>query len=233
MKLTPHAIAVAAVAVLAGGVAQAQDNIFKIGLIRYDTHSETSGLSASAAGNPIQLPPGDATTTDATTLLLTYERMLMPNVGLEFVVGIPPEIKANADGNLAAALRQLGYGTDILSAKNVSPTVLLNYHFGQPGDVWRPYLGAGINYTRFTSIKSSLPTDSISMSSSTGLAIQAGVNYAVDKNWGLFASIARVDTKTDVDAVVSAGVLAPVPVTIKTSVDLKPWTYAFGAYWAF
>ena len=34
------------------------------------------------------------------------------------------------------------------------------------------------------------------MSDSTGLALQAGVNYAISKDWGLFASIAKIDVKS-------------------------------------
>jgi outer membrane protein len=231
MKLTPHAIAIAAALLLAGGVAQAQDNIFKIGLIRYTTHSKTNGLAVSP---PVPALAGsDAETDDATTLLLAYERMFAPNIGVELVLGIPPKITATATGPLAAAIAG-PYGTDVLSAKNVSPTVILNYHFGQPGDTLRPYLGAGINYTRFASIRSSLPTDSISMSSSTGLAIQAGVNVAVDKTWGWYASIAKVNTKSDVTAVVSTGALGnPVPLTVTTTVDFKPVTYSAGLLFRF
>jgi outer membrane protein len=216
------AFGLATAAVLASGAAQAQNNVFKFGVTRYDTHSSTNGLTAT----PPVLPAGsDAETTDATTVIFVYERTLTPNIGAEIVLGIPPTIKANATGPIS------GLG-EILSAKNVSPTLLFNYYFGQPGDVWRPYLGAGINYTRFTDVKSTLQTTKLEMSDSWGLALQAGVNYAVDKQWGLFASVARVDTKSDVEATATIpGV--PVPVNIKTTVDFAPWTYSFGVTFKF
>ena len=118
--------------------AQAQDNIFKVGAIRYTTNSKTNGIQG------VGVPPGaDAETGDATTLLLTYERALTPNIGVELVIGVPPKISAKATGTVAFL------GDDVLSAKNVAPTLLVNYHFGAPGDAWRPYVGAGINYTKF------------------------------------------------------------------------------------
>ena len=40
----------------------------------------------------------------------------------------PPRIKARATGSVAFL------GDDVLSAKNVAPTLFLNYHFGAPGD---------------------------------------------------------------------------------------------------
>ena len=133
-------------------------------------------------------------------------------------IGIPPTIEADATGSVAFL------GDNILSAKNVSPTLLFNYYFGAPGDTWRPHVGAGINYARFTDIKSSLAPQ-VDMSDSWGLALQAGINFAIDKQWGLFASVARVDVKSDVVAVAST--------VLTTSIDFKPVTCSFGAYYRF
>lgn len=210
--------------------AQAQIDIVKVGLLRYDTTSKSSGLLTSPALPA--LAGSDAKTGDATTLLLVFERTLSPNVGVELALGIPPRIKAQATGPLQAFLAANGLSQEVLSAKNVSPTLLANYYFGAPADIWRPYVGAGINYTKFAGKRSSLPTTSLTMSDSWGLALQAGVNYAIDRQWGLFASAARIDVKSDVEAVATIpGV--PVPVSIKTSIDFRPWTYQIGASYRF
>lgn len=206
------ALAPIALALCAGG-AQAQDNVVKAGLIRYDTHSSTTGIQGAG------IPPGaDAETTDATTVIFVVERTLTPNVGVELVLGIPPRIKANATGSVA-------YLGEVLSAKNVAPTLLFNYYFGGAADTWRPYLGAGINYTKFTGIETSLPDTSVSMSDSWGWAVQAGLNYAAARNWGLFASIARVDVKSDLVAVGNT--------VLTTTIDFKPVTYSAGAWFRF
>ena len=197
---------------LAGGNASAQLNTVKAGAIYYQTHAKTSGISG------IGVPPGaDAEVGNATTALFTYEREIAPNIGVELVLGIPPTIKAKASGSVAF----LG---EVLTAKNVAPTVLVNYHFGSPGDALRPYLGAGINYTKFTNIKSTLAPD-VKMSDSTGLAIQAGIDYALSKEWGLFASIAKVRVKSDLVASGST--------VLTTTIDFKPITYSFGVSYRF
>jgi len=207
-----QAPALAAILVLATASASAQDNVFKVGAIYYQTHAKTNGISG------IGVPPGaDAEVGNATTLLLTYERAVAPNIGVEFVLGVPPTIKAKAAGPVAF----LG---EVLSAKNVAPTVLVNYHFGTAGDALRPYLGAGINYTKFTSIKSSLAPD-VKMSDSTGLAVQAGLDYALNKDWGMFASIAKVRVKSKL---VASGTTV-----LQTTIDFRPITYSFGAYYRF
>jgi len=213
MKTQLHLLALAAGLTFSVTAAQAQVNILKGGAILYETHSKTTGIKG------IGIPAGaDAKTGNATTLLLTYERLIDQNIGVELVIGIPPTIKAKATGTVAFL------GDDILSAKNVAPTLLVNYHFGQAGDTLRPYLGAGINYTRFTGIKSKL-APSVDMSDSVGLAVQAGVDYAIDKQWGLYASIAKVQVKSDLVAVAST--------VLTTTIDFKPITYSIGVSYKF
>lgn len=200
-------------AVLVCPAVQAQDNTFKLGITRYDTHSVTSGIKG------IGVPPGaDAKTGDATTVIFVYERLLMPNVGVEFVLGIPPRIKSRATGTVAFL------GGDVLSARNVAPTVLLNYHFGTAGDAWRPYVGLGVNYTKFASARSSIAPQ-VDLSDSVGLAAQLGVNYALSKQWGLFASIAAVKVKSDLVAVASS--------VLTTTIDFKPIIYSAGLSYKF
>jgi outer membrane protein len=202
-----------ALAALSGSAALAQDNVLKVGPTRYDANAKSNGIHG------IGVPPGaDVETGDATTLLFTFERMFAPDFGVELVLGVPPRIKARGTGSVAFL------GDDVLSAKNVAPTVLVNYHFNAPGDIWRPYVGAGINYTHFTSIRSSLATQ-VEMSDSWGWIVQAGVDYALNKQWGLWASVAALRVKSDVVAV-GATVLT-------TTIDFRPVTYAFGASYKF
>jgi outer membrane protein len=85
-------------------------------------------------------------------------------------------------------------------------------------------VGAGINYTKFTDIESKLPGE-VQMSDSTGLALQLGFDYAIDRNWGFFASIARVDVKSKLVAVGSS--------VLETTIDFKPITYSIGASYRF
>jgi outer membrane protein len=214
MKTTSSLALAAALALCAFG-AEAQDgnNVVKVGVTEYTTHSQTNGISG------IGVPPGaDAETGNATTVIFIYERLFTPNIGLEFVLGIPPTIKAKATGSVAFL------GDDVLSAKNLAPTVLLNYHFGAPGDTWRPYLGAGMNYTRFIDIKSKLASD-VKMGDSYGYAVQAGINYALTKDVALFASIAKLDVKSKL---VAAGATV-----LTTKIDFRPIVYSAGVAYQF
>jgi outer membrane protein len=212
-KHIPSVVAAALLAGLWAGPAAAQDWTVKVGVTRYDTTSKTTGIQG------IGVPPGaDAQTGDATTAILVIERALTPNVGAEVVLGIPPRIKARATGSVAFL------GDDVLSAKNVAPTLLVNWYFGDPGSTWRPYVGVGINYTRFAGARSRLAPQ-VELSDSVGPVVQAGVNYAVDRRWGMFASVARVDVKSDLVAVGST--------VLTTTIDFRPVTYSLGVWYRF
>jgi outer membrane protein len=209
-----------AAALLAAGTAQAQTEAkalnwtFKAGALRYDTHAKSSGI------NGIGVPPGaDVEVGDANTLVLTLERHLDANWGLEFAFGLPPRVKAKGAGSVAFL------NGEILSAKNYGPTLLLNYHFGQPGAALRPYVGAGINYTQFRGERSTLAPE-VYLNDSFGLAAHVGLDWTHhSKRWGAYVSIARVDVKTDVTAI-GATVLT-------SSLDFRPWTYSAGMLFKF
>ena len=138
-------------------------------------------------------------------------------LSVEFVLGLPPKIKAVATGPLAF----LG---EVLEARNVAPTVLVNYHFGSAGDTWRPYLGFGLNYTHFTNISTPYGWD-VKLTDSAGMAVQAGMDYAISKQWGLYASVARVDVRTKL--------VATGATVLQSKIDFRPWTYSFGASYKF
>lgn len=213
MKTPFAAIALALLLPAVPAAAQAQLDVLKAGPIRYTTDSRTTGIQG------IGIPPGaDAQTGDATTLLVTYERMIRPDFGIELVIGIPPRVKAKATGSVAFL------GDDVLSAKFIAPTLLFNYHFGQPGDTWRPYAGVGINYTRFTGIRSRLAPQ-VEMSDSWGWAAHVGVDYAINKQWGLYGSYGKERVKSDLVAVAST--------VLTTTINFRPTTYAFGVSYRF
>ena len=206
---------VATALALGAFAAQAQNNVFKVGVTRYDTHAETNGISG------IGVPAGAGVkVSDENTIILVYERLFGPNLGLELVMGVPPTLKATATGS-AAFLNATG---TVLEAENWAPTLLLNYHFFEPGATWRPYVGIGMNYTKFKDVKSSI-SDDVEMGTSWGPAAQIGINYAITKDISAFLSFAVVKVKSKV--VVSG------PTVLTTTVDFRPTVYSAGVSYKF
>ena len=87
------------------------------------------------------------------------------------------------------------------SLGNVSalpPTVTVQYHFSPEGTV-RPYVGAGINYTRFYRDDLKLGAQSLTIDkNSWGGALQAGLDFALSKNSFVNLDVKKIYMKTDV-----------------------------------
>lgn len=111
-------------------------------------------------------------------------------------------------------------GTSIGSLKHLPPTFTVQYHFN-PGQKFEPYVGAGINYTRFSSV--SLPPGLSIKKDSFGFALQAGVDVDMGNNMYLNFDLKKVQIKTDVS---SAG----------SKIDtfkVDPWLFGIGIGWRF
>lgn len=122
------------------------------------------------------------------------------------------------DKNFAAELvltthqkqRVYSNGTEIGSFKHLPPTLLMQYHFTDVQG-FKPYVGAGINYTHFSG--ESLPAGVSLDSHSWGTAWQAGLDFPLDRNWSINLDVKKVYIRTDVyDAGVNLGRLRVDPV---------------------
>ncbi len=87
-------------------------------------------------------------------------------------------------------------GTKIGTLKHLPPTLMLQYHFtGMQG--FRPYVGAGVNLTLFSSVKLANGGASIE-GSSTGLAVGAGFDVPLGGGWMFNVDVKKVQIRTDV-----------------------------------
>jgi len=85
------------------------------------------------------------------------------------------------------------------STKHLPPILSLQYHF-RPEATIRPFVGVGINYTRFLDEKLDSGAK-LSLGSSWGPAVQAGVDIALDDHWSVGGDIryARIDTRVEIN----------------------------------
>jgi len=108
------------------------------------------------------------------------------------------------DKNVAAELmltvpqKQTVYSgsTALGTFKHLPSTLLLQYHFTDL-DGYKPYLGAGINYTKISSVD--IQNGGVTLDShSWGGAVQAGVDIPLDRNWSLNFDVKKIFIRTDV-----------------------------------
>lgn len=96
-------------------------------------------------------------------------------------------------------------GSSIASARHLPPTVTVSwYPLAHQGSAFKPYVGAGLNYTFFwdetlnATGKAATGAEKLSLSSSWGLAAQLGFDYSLNDHWGVGAAVYYVDLDTDV-----------------------------------
>ncbi len=121
---------------------------------------------------------------------ITY--FFSPNLAAELILTVPQKQKIRADG-----LGQIG------TLRHLPPALLAQYHFTQWSG-FKPYVGAGVNYTRFSSVRFD-PAVQAALSpsidkSSWGGALQVGVDIPLSKNLYLNFDVKKVFIKTDVFA---------------------------------
>lgn len=105
------------------------------------------------------------------------------------------------------------------------PTLTLQYHFMPHSETFRPYIGAGFNYTHFYN-QDSGAANSIDYDDSFGYALQAGFDYGLNENWALNFDVKKVMINTDV-TIQSGGS------TINADVDINPWVFGVGVAYRF
>jgi len=109
-----------------------------------------------------------------------------PNIAAELILTYPQRHSVYAGGAAIGSLRHL------------PPTLTLQYHFTNSSP-FTPYVGAGLNYTRFSSVDL-LGGGADVKRNSFGPALQVGASYALTKNLSLNLDVKKVWIKTDVYA---------------------------------
>jgi outer membrane protein len=136
---------------------------------------------------------------DSSGLNLAINNKIIPEVDISYF--FTPNIAAELV--LTYPQKQTIYsgGAEIGSLKHLPPTLTLQYHFDKMRE-FKPYLGIGVNYTRFSSVHFSPAVQAALQPSvsknSFGLALQAGVDFEFRKNWYLNLDVKKVQIRTDI-----------------------------------
>jgi outer membrane protein len=169
-----------------------------------------------------------------------------PSSGLSIGNSVVPELDISYffTQNIAAELilgvtRHSISGTGTLDGLNVGkatllpPTLTLQYHFTDFG-AFKPYIGAGVNYTMFfnqsaanTANVNGLAVTNLHISNSFGGAVQFGFDYMLDRHWGLNVDVKKLWLRPDYSATVNN----VIPVTGRANID--PWLVGAGVTYKF
>ncbi|KMK51807.1 membrane protein [[Actinobacillus] muris] len=130
---------------------------------------------------------------------LTATYMLTDNIGVELLGATPFSHKVRA--SIPALNTALG---DVVKVKHLPPSLYAQYYFLDKNAGARPYIGAGLNYTRFFSAKSLNPaiTDLKVKKHSFGPVVNAGIDIKLSDNVSLNTALwyTRIKTKATFNA---------------------------------
>lgn len=175
-----HHFALAAVAstcLLASGAALAQD--FQAGsvLVRARAvHLDSANKDSTGLGLSIN---------NKTLPEVDFSYFFSKNIAAELVLTVPQKQTVSSNGTPIGTLRHL------------PPSLTVQYHFDVAG--FKPYVGAGVNYTRFSSVHLLGGAADVKRNS-FGPALQVGVDIPLSKQLYLNVDVKKVFIKTDVSA---------------------------------
>lgn len=186
-------IALAALCALTSGAAfaqQAQDGswLVRARAVHIDSHNGGAAGAAGVSINNRWIPEVD----------VSY--FLTRNFAAELILTYPQKHDVRLHGG------QIG------TLKHLPPTLLGQYHFTGMG-AFKPYLGAGINYTRFSSVNIAGGALTVKKNS-WGPALQVGFDYALDRNWSLNVDVKKVYIDTKVSGGIGTFKVDPVLVGV-------------------
>ncbi|OYU38731.1 MAG: hypothetical protein CFE33_14825 [Pseudorhodobacter sp. PARRP1] len=124
-----------------------------------------------------------ATVNDSVRPSITFEYFLRDNIGLEVLGALPFKHSIYLNGGYAGETKQL------------PPTISVNYHFANASK-FTPFVGVGLNYTKF--FETSSPLGDLKIDDSFGVAAHLGVDYAVSAKAALRLDLRYAKIGSDV-----------------------------------
>ncbi|NRH22764.1 outer membrane protein OmpW [Pantoea stewartii] len=171
-------------------------------------------------GSDNVLGMGGFSASNDTQLGLTFTYMATDNIGVELLAATPFRHKVG-----------LGPTGTLATVRQLPPTLMAQYYFFDSQSKARPYVGVGINYTTFydatfNQTGRDAGLSDLSVKDSWGIAGQVGLDYQINCDWLLNASLWYMDIDTNVKF--KSGDQQQ---NIHMRVD--PWVFFFGAGYRF
>lgn len=147
-----------------------------------------------------------------TQLTFDFSYLLTDNWAIEVLAAIPFEHDI-----------RLTDGTRVASTEHLPPTISIQYRFGTGR--FQPYVGAGINYTVFSSERTFGPLagTELDLDESTGAALQLGFDYEINERLIFNVVLRSIDIETD----------AKLNGADLTNVAIDPVALGIGIGWVF
>ncbi len=147
---------------------------------------------------------------DAIVPELDFTYFFSKNLAVELILGTTKhDVEVEAEGDIA----------DLGHVWLLPPTLSLQYHFY--AGKFKPYVGAGVNYTFFYGIDEGNLVEGMDYDNAFGFAIQAGADYDLNEKWFINVDFKKLFLSTDVEVNTGEDVL-------DVEVDIDPLIIGVG-----
>lgn len=173
---------------------------------------------------------GDVLETSGSKFSVDSNVQLGLTIGYMFTDNISFEVLAATPFSHKISTNHGGLG-EVAETKHLPPTFMIQYYFGEAESDLRPYVGAGINYTVFfdeelNSKATNAGLSNLSLDDSWGLAANVGVDYMLNDDWFLNASVWYADIDTTAKYTAGGN-------EYTTDVTIDPWVFMIGGGYKF
>lgn len=184
------ALAAAALGASGGAFAAGQgDFLVRGGFAVVDPSSDSDTLPGTQVG--VSVKSGIA-------LGLTGAYFITDNIAVELLASTPFQHDIKATGSLGGNSVD---GLDVADVRHLPPTLSIQYHIQSGGPI-RPYVGVGVNFTRFfdddlEQETRALGFNDIDLENSWGVAAQLGADYELANGFLFNTAVRFIDIDTD------------------------------------
>lgn len=156
---------------------------------------------------------------------LDFTYFFTRNFAAELILGTTKHNVNTVSSDISAVGGPTSANVDLGSVYLLPPTLTFQYHFYPTGTVFKPYVGAGVNYTIFYGIDEGETVRDVSYDNAFGFAAQVGFDLFVTDNIFINVDAKQIWLETDVD--VDASNLAA-GLSIPAKVKINPLLLGFG-----
>lgn len=176
---------------------------------------------------------GDASIGNAIIPELDITYFFAKNFSAELILGTSRHSVKAVGANLSAIGGPEKASVDLGKVWLLPPTLTVQYHL-PTGMAFKPYAGAGVNYTIFYGVEEGDVVRGVDYNNSVGFAAQIGLDFDINERMFINVDAKKVFLSTDVTVDASnltpssAPELAPVLADIPADVKIDPWIFGIG-----
>lgn len=163
---------------------QRGEMLINFGIAHVSPQAELKSISSTEPIVDGALQGSSIISSSSDTLSFGVSYMMTDNVAAELAFGIPPKLRLSLNS-------PSGNHPNAINTTVVFPALLANYYFGEPSSAFRPFVGAGVSYIKFTKnghnttdpVVNGLTNESITINSAWSPVYKIGATYRINEKW--------------------------------------------------